>query len=237
MKTDFSLIIPTYNESQNIAALCRKLTDTLSSTRLNFEIIIVDDDSPDQTWKIAEDLAREDQRIRVIHRTAERGLATAVLAGWAKAEGEILGVIDGDLQHPPEILLSMLAKIRDDSDTDIVVASRHIKGGGVSKWSLGRRLISRSATFLSAILIPKIFKKVKDPMSGYFILHRSVIEGKGLTPIGYKILLEILARGSYRKVTEVPYTFEERKKGGSKAGIRQYFISLLHFLRLSFNIK
>lgn len=233
MKTDFSLIIPTYNESQNIAFLCRRLRDILSSGALSFEIIVVDDDSPDKTWKVAEDLAKEDPRIKLIRRTGERGLSTAVLRGWAKAEGSILGVIDGDLQHPPEILLSMLAKINADIETDIVVASRHVRGGGVSRWSFIRRFISRTATFLSGILIPKIFKTVKDPMSGYFILRRSVIQGKELRPIGYKILLEVLVKGDYRKVTEVPYTFVERKRGGSKAGIRQYFISLMHFIRLS----
>lgn len=232
MNNKFSLVIPTYNEAANIADLYRKLIAVLSTQELPFEIIIVDDNSPDETWKIVEDLAKFDNRLKVIRRLSDRGLATAVIAGWVKAEGEIIGVIDGDLQHPPEILKMMLAEILRDKDIDIIVASRHISGGGVSKWSIWRRIISRFATMLSGIFVPKVFKRVKDPMSGYFILRKKVIEGKDLTPIGYKILLEVLVKGNYKKVLEVPYIFCERAKGGSKAGLKQYLISLIHFIKL-----
>jgi dolichol-phosphate mannosyltransferase len=234
MATRFSLVIPTYNETANIAGLCRKIVEVLSSQPLAFEVIIVDDNSPDGTWKIAEDLASSDARIKVIRRLNDRGLATAVTAGWAKAEGDIIGVIDGDLQHPPDILKLMLTDIMCDNEVDIVVASRYISGGGVFKWGIWRRIISRFATFLSGFFIPKVFRRVKDPMSGYFILRKSVISGRNLTPIGYKILLEVLVKGNYRKVLEVPYVFQKREAGGSKAGIGQYFISLFHFVKLRF---
>lgn len=233
----FSLVIPTYNERANIAELCRQIIAVLSSQELLFEIIIVDDNSPDKTWETAQNLAGLEPRIKVIRRLGDRGLATAVVVGWAKAEGDIIGVIDGDLQHPPEVLKLMLADIMRDDGVDIVVASRHIRGGGVSKWSIWRRFISRFATFLSGIFLPRVFRKVKDPMSGYFILRKSVISGKKLAPIGYKILLEVLVKGDYKKVLEVPYIFREREKGGSKAGLGQYLISLVHFIKLRFYCK
>lgn len=233
MATKFSLVVPTYNEVENIEELCRQLIGVLSPLPLEFEIIIVDDDSPDGTWRIAQNLAKEEKRIKVIYRVSEKGLATAVVSGWAKAEGNILGVIDGDLQHPPEVLKAMLGKIISDSDIDIVVASRYTQGGGISNWSLWRTSVSRLATCLSGIFLPRAFKKVKDPMSGCFILKRNVIRDKILKPIGYKILLEVLVKGDYKKVAEVPYIFKERKKGGSKAGMKEYFISLLHFIKLS----
>lgn len=234
MAAKFSLVIPTYNEAANIADLCRKIITVLSSQSLAFEVIIVDDDSPDETWKIAEDLAKSESKIKVIRRLSDRGLATAVITGWAKSEGDIIGVIDGDLQHPPEILKLMLADITRDNEVDIVVASRYVSGGGVSEWNIWRRLVSCFATFLSGFFIPRVFRIVKDPMSGYFILRKSVISGRNLTPIGYKILLEVLVKGDYRKVLEVPYIFREREEGGSKADIKQYFISLIHFIKLRF---
>lgn len=232
MAFKFSLVVPTYNEVENIEELCRQLIGVLNPLQLEFEIIIVDDDSPDGTWRIAQNLAKEDPRIKVIYRVSEKGLATAVISGWAKADGEVLGVIDADLQHPPEVLRTMLSRIVSDNDIDIVVASRYIEGGGVSNWSFLRIYVSRLATFLSSIFIPRAFKKVKDPMSGCFILKRNVIKDTILNPIGYKILLEVLVKGDYKKIVEVPYIFKERKKGGSKAGIKQYIISLVHFIRL-----
>lgn len=237
MAIKFSLVVPTYNEAENIEELCRQLISVLDKLKIEFEIIIVDDDSPDGTWRIAQNLAREDKRIKVVYRVSEKGLATAVVSGWSRAEGEILGVIDADFQHPPEVLVSMLRKLMQDDNLDMVVASRYIRGGGVSTWSFWRRFISSTATLISGLFLPKLIKVVKDPMSGYFVLRKRVIDGKNLSPIGYKILLEVLVRGSYRNVLEVPYVFEERKEGGSKAGLKQYFISLVHFIRLSRELR
>lgn len=234
MKKTLSLVIPTYNEANNIVPLCMQLQEVLVKTGITFEIIIVDDNSPDGTWKIASDLARQQEAVKVIRRMDKKGLATAVLAGWAQAEGEILGVIDGDLQHPPETMAQLLKKILEDQSADIVIASRYVTGGGISKWGPCRRFISRLSTLVSHICIPQPLKTVRDPMSGYFILRKKVLEGKSLTPIGYKILLEVLAKGAYAKAVEVPYIFQERIKGSSKAGLKQYLISLFHILKLSF---
>lgn len=233
MKVEFSLVIPTFNEARNIEPLCLRLVEVLAKADVSHEIIIVDDDSPDQTWKLAQELSNKYKAIKVIRRMSERGLGSAVAAGWKKAEGDILGVIDGDLQHPPELLRSMLKIIRQDPSADIVIASRYTRGGGVSKWSLSRRAVSFTGTAISAFFLRGILKKVKDPMSGYFILRRGVIQGKTLKPMGYKILLEVLAKGKYQNAVEIPYLFHERAVGGSKAGIRQYLTSFFYILSLS----
>jgi dolichol-phosphate mannosyltransferase len=233
MPINFSLVIPTYNEEKNLEDLCCQIFSVLDRLHFNFEIIIVDDNSPDQTWRVAEDLAKQDRRIKIIRRMHDRGLASAVVLGWASCQGEILGVIDGDMQHPPAVLTGMLNKILNNLEIDIVVASRYINGGMVLNRRLWQTFKSKLAIFLGKMLVPRIFTLIKDPLSGYFILRRKVIEGKKLSPIGFKVLLEVLAKGEYKKVIELPYIFNIRKKGRSKAGLWQFFISLLHFIKIS----
>lgn len=230
--TAVSLVIPTYNEGQNIAEALRRAAAALEKSTGDFEIIVVDDDSPDGTWRIAERAAEEDRRIRVIRRTGERGLATAVVTGWKAAKGKILGVMDGDLQHPPEVLAELLTPLL-SGQADVVVASRHTEGGGVGKWNLLRRVVSRGATTLSFFFLPKLVRSVRDPMSGFFLLKREVVDSVDLRPEGYKILLEVLVRGRYGSLAEVPYRFETRKAGGSKLGLQQYKEFLVHLVRLS----
>lgn len=227
-----SLVIPTYNERENINAVIQRVYTTLTSTDNEFDVIVVDDDSPDETWRLAEDMTAEYPALKVIRRCNERGLATAVVAGWKAARGDILGVMDGDLQHQPEILKKMLEALS-TSAVDVVIASRHVGGGGVSDWNVIRRAISWGATGLATLVLPGILRHVRDPMSGYFLLRRSVLDGVVLAPRGYKILLEVLAKGKYRSVKEVPYIFEERKIGSSKLGPRQYYEYLLHLGRLA----
>lgn len=229
----FSLVIPTYNEAANIESLCRLLVEVFLKNNIDFEVIIVDDNSPDRTWEIAQAIAEKDKRISVIRRANEKGLATAVIAGWKSAKGIILGVMDGDLQQAPEAIPLLLNKLNEDPLIDIVIASRNLKGAYVLRQSVWRRFVSWSGTFISIHLLPELLAQVSDPMSGFFILRKEVISNKVLTPWGYKILLEVLAKGSYRKVAEVPYIFAERKKGASKAGIRQYLLSFIYLLRLS----
>jgi dolichol-phosphate mannosyltransferase len=207
--------------------------EVLAKTNIDFEIIIVDDNSPDGTFQIAKAMAEKESAIKAIIRREEKDLGSAVVTGWNAAKGEILGVIDGDFQHPPELIPIMLKKISEDKELDIVIASRNVKGGGVSRWSIWRRFTSCLGTSISHFFLPDILKRIEDPLSGYFILRRKVIQNKLLTPIGYKILLEVLAKGNYKKVEEIPYVFQERKRGGSKAGLRQYLASLVHVWRLS----
>lgn len=237
MNNKLSLVIPTYNEARNIKNLCFLLIEILTKEAVVFEIIIVDDNSPDGTWQIAENLSKQLQHIKVIRRMHERGLAAAVAAGWKESSGGILGVIDGDLQHPPELLPSMLKQLFNDPELDIVIASRNVKGGGIAKWSLKRRIISRLGTMISTLLLSGIIKGIKDPMSGYFILRKRVIEGKNLTPLGYKILLEVLAKCGCNKIMEIPYFFNERTVKASKAGLKQYLISLFHIIKISVQMK
>ena len=227
---DLSLVIPTFNEAGNIADLVRSLHGILTGAGVSHELIVVDDDSPDRTWEVAGNLAAELTGIRVIRRIGASGLATAVTCGWAHARGAILGVIDGDGQHPPVVVADLLDAMADR--TDVAVASRHVPGGGVSNWSALRRLLSRGAQALGLLLLPGTVGRVTDPMSGYFLVRRDVIAGTDLDPVGYKILLEVLARGDIRRVAERPYVFLERERGESKVSAGHYVGYLRHLMRL-----
>src|SRR5262245_50908812 len=135
-----SLVLPTYNETRNLPRLIPRLTSVLEGIGVPFEIIVVDDDSPDRTWALAADLARTDARLLVIRRRGQRGLATAVVAGWKAAQGEILGVMDADLQYPPEELPDLLGVILADQ-ADVAVASRYAPGARLGPWSLRRAMV------------------------------------------------------------------------------------------------
>jgi dolichol-phosphate mannosyltransferase len=170
--------------------------------------------------------------LKLLVRKNEHDLSTAVIAGWRIASGEILGCMDADLQHPPELLPMLYGRMR-KTNAGMVVGSRHVTGGGVSDWSPVRRLISWVATLMATTILPGTLGKVLDPMSGYFLVRRSVLEHAALNPVGYKILLEVLAKGDYEKIEEVPYVFEERVKGGSKLGPSTVLKYLLHLMRIS----
>lgn len=228
----FSLVIPTYNEKENLPYLIARLTKTLELVGYKFEIIIVDDDSPDETWKLATEMALKEPRLRVIRRQGKRGLATAVVTGWKKARGQILGVMDGDLQHSPEVLPDLLKAIV-EMPGDIAVASRYAPGAKVEQWGFLRKIASRGAGLLARLALPGTLSKLWDPTSGYFVIRRSVIENIDLCPRGFKILIEVLARGRYKKVVEVPYLFGARNEGKSKLRTRQYIEFLSHLARLA----
>ncbi|MBW4670270.1 MAG: glycosyltransferase [Cyanomargarita calcarea GSE-NOS-MK-12-04C] len=226
-----SLVIPTYNEKLNIHKIVRLLTNLLEpAIPGEYELIVVDDNSPDETWKVAQEITAEYPQLKVIRRQNERGLSSAVVRGWQASTGEILGVIDADLQHPPEVLLQLFNAVR--QGTDLAVASRHITGGGVSNWSLPRRILSRGAQTLGLIILPQVIGRVTDPMSGYFLVRRSAIAAKTLHPLGYKILIEVLGRGDIQKIAEVGYVFQEREDGESKVTHKQYVEYLQHLIRL-----
>ncbi len=232
-----SLVLPTYNEGKNIPAIVQQLTNLLDrAIPGEYELIVVDDNSPDKTWEIAQSIMAEYPQLRVMRRQAERGLSTAVIRGWQVANGEIFGVIDADLQHPPEVLLQMLAIIKEQADVDLVVASRHVEGGGVSDWSLIRRFLSRGAQTLGLIILPGVVGRVSDPMSGYFMVRRQALVDKTMNPLGYKILIETLGRGDIGKVAEVGYVFQERLEGESKVTWRQYVDYLRHLVRLRLDL-
>ena len=230
-KVELSLILPTYNEGKNIAPIIEQLVPVLDSVaHLQYEIIVVDDDSPDRTWEKALELTDRFPQVRVVRRQGERGLSTAVIRGWQVARGRILGVMDADLQHPPEIAANVAREMM--RGADLGIASRHVEGGGVSDWSLGRRIISRGAQMIGFLLLPEVIGRISDPMSGFFMIRRSALQGRTLSPLGYKILIEVLGRGQVGWISEVPYTFRERVEGSSKLTNRIYLEYFQHLLRL-----
>ncbi|HEY9604523.1 MAG TPA: glycosyltransferase [Allocoleopsis sp.] len=230
-----SLVIPTYKEAQNIEKIVSLLSQQLDQAMPGaYELIVVDDDSPDRTWEIAQQLTSMYPQLRVMRRTEERGLSTAVIRGWQVARGEVLGVIDADLQHPPELLLKLWREIKRGGD--LAVASRHVEGGGVSDWSAVRRFLSRGAQTLGLIILPEVIGRVSDPMSGYFMIRRHCIAGRTMSPLGYKILIEVLARGQVPWIGEVGYVFQERQEGESKVSTKQYVDYLRHLLRLRLSL-
>lgn len=231
----FSLIIPTYNEGSNVGEMIQILSEILDSAiPEEYELIVVDDNSPDRTWKIAQELTSQYPQLRVMRREREKGLSTAVIRGWQVARGEILGVIDADLQHPPEILLQIWSEMV--KGADLGIASRHVEGGGVSEWSFARRFLSRGAQMLGLVILPEVMSRLSDPMSGYFMVRRSAIVGKPLSPVGYKILIEVTARGAIRWIAEVGYVFRERQVGESKVTWKQYVEYIQHLLRLRLDL-
>ena len=228
-----SLVVPTYKERQNIEKLIERTGAGLDAANEPYELIIVDDNSPDGTAEEVRRLQATRPWLQLIVRINEKDLSTAVMAGWKAARGDLLGCMDGDLQHPPEHVAKLVERIR-GTDAEIAVASRYTEHGSVSDWKFRRRIISWTATLLAAVLLPGKIRRVKDPMSGFFVLRHTVLDGVTLKPLGYKILLEVLARGRWQQVAEVPYTFEERVHGGSKMGAKQVWQYLLHLLRIRF---
>ena len=232
----FSLVIPTYQERDNIARAIEVSSSLLDKYLAgDYEIIVVDDDSPDRTWKVAQSLTNQYPQLRVMRRERERGLSSAVIRGWQVSKGRVLGVIDGDLQHPPEVLIELLSFIKQGAD--LAVASRHVEGGGVSSWSFIRRFLSRGAQIIGLILLPHVLGRVSDPMSGYFLVRRSSIAEQNLNPVGYKILLEVLARGKINCIAEAGYVFCEREQGESKVTWKQYVEYIHHLVRLRLSTK
>ncbi len=223
-----SIIIPTYMEAETLSKLVERVEKTLVET--DFEIIIVDDNSPDGTADIAEGLGMKFGNIRVIRRPGKLGLGSAVMDGLKLARSQLIAVMDADLQHPPEVLKHMLEEL--GKGCDVVIASRYVKGGGAQGLSVWRRFISKGATVLAHVSLPKT-SRVSDPLSGYFALNKKVIHGIKLNPIGYKILLEILVKGKYGRVCEIPYNLQHRAGGRSKLGLREILLYLKHLYSLT----
>ncbi len=221
-----SIIVPTYNERENLPILVERIARSLSG--LEYELIIVDDNSPDGTGRLAEELAQRFP-LRVVHREGKKGLASAVAEGLKHASGDILGVMDADLQHPPEVVPQLIRALE---KADVAIASRYVRGGGTEGWTISREIISRVAKFIPRIPFAQV-RGIKDPLSGFFALRKGVVEGVKLDPIGFKILLEILVRGKYEHVTEVPFVFRGRERGKSTFTLKEQVNYLRHVWRLA----
>jgi len=230
---ELTLVIPTFNERDNVPHLLAQLEDALQGLR--WEALFVDD-STDDTPTVLADIACRDRRVRVLQRAENRGgLAGAVVEGLALARGTYVCVLDADLQHPPERIPDMLRAAR-ASRADVVVASRYVPGGASSGLDGPmRQFYSRGLKMLSQVVFPRRLAPVSDPLGGFFLLRRSVVQGADLRPIGYKILLEILVRCSWDRATEVPYRFQPRQFGASKADLRQGLRFLKHLLTLAWD--
>ena len=209
-----SMVVPTYNERERLEHFVRTLVGVLRDARIDGEIIIVDDNSPDGTGVVADGLAR-DLPVRVVHRSGKLGLGSAVMAGFAVARGDVLGVMDADVSHPPERVPVLVAALH-ETGADVVIGSRYIPGGGTKNWPLTRAIMSRTACLVARLVTP-----VHDAASGFFVLRRPVVEGVEIKAAGFKICLELLVRGAVRSVVEVPYVFSDRAAGESKMNHRE----------------
>jgi len=215
-KTQVSIIIPTYNESQNILKILRTISKHIPKN-ISTEAIVVDDNSPDGTGKIVEEYLKDfkkvaDYTINIIHRKAKDGLSSAILNGIQNAKGETIVVMDSDFSHPPQIIPKMIEAFK-QYQCDLVVASRYITEGKIEGWTVKRKLMSKIA-----IMIAKkgLGVKIKDPMSGFFAFKKNIIKELNFDALGYKFLLEILVKTKGISIKEIPYTFENRKFGSSK---------------------
>ena len=214
---NLALTIPALHEAANMRPLLDRIRASLDPLGINYEIIVVDDDSRDGTDTIVEDIAKTDSRVRILTRVGRRGLAGAVLHGWQNSDADVLGVMDADLQHPPELLPRLWQALNDGAD--LVLGSRYAPQGTLHDWNRFRHLISQ-VSILVTLPLQRPGIRVKDPMSGFFFVRRKAIEGLSLQTGGFKILLEILVRGNLHKVTEIPFDFGNRLAGDSKANIK-----------------
>lgn len=219
-----SLVVPTLNEATAIEGFLEAVLPVLA--RLGAELIIVDDRSADGTAALA---ARRLEPSGVAHRVIVRegppSLGLSVIEGWRAARAPVLGVMDADLSHPPELLPGLLEQV--EGGAEVAFATRYMPGGGTEGWPLPRRTASRVASGLARTLV-----RARDPLSGFFLLRREVIEGVALSPRGWKIGLEVLCRGRWERLAEVPYVFRDRFQGKSKFTRRVVLDYLIHLARL-----
>lgn len=230
-----SVIVPTRNEAGNVRELTQRLAQSMAVTDSTWELLFVDDSDDDTPDRIAA-LCREFRFVRLVHRVpGERqgGLSGAVVLGFSAAEGRVMVVMDGDLQHPPEIVPSLAAPVLSGA-CSIAVGSRYVEDTDLTGLAGPyRRMVSQVSRMGVRSVFPRI-REVRDPLSGLFAVDRSVITDASLAPEGFKILLEVLIRGHWDTVREVSYTFAARESGGSKAGWREGTQFLRHVLRLRF---
>jgi dolichol-phosphate mannosyltransferase len=215
-------VVPTRNEEHNVAEVVRRLGAALYGVPT--EIVFVDDSDDDTPAVVRAVAAATDQpQVRLVHRRGEEragGLGSAVVTGLRHASADWVCVLDGDLQHPPELVPDLLAEAA-RSGADLVIASRYAAGGRADGLATGRAAVSRAATTLATVRFPRCLRDVSDPMSGFFLVRRSALDLDALRPDGFKILLEILVSAPWLSRAEVSFTFEDRHAGASKAGWRE----------------
>ena len=230
-RPDLSIVVPTYNERDRLTELVRALFEATGRAGIDLELVIVDDNSPDGTGALADELARV-HRIHVVHRAGKLGLGTAVVAGFGVATSDTLGVMDADFSHPPSLVPKMLAAFR-ATNADVLVASRYVPGGSTPDWPFKRRLLSRIGCLLARGLSP-----IRDAASGFFLIRGAIARGVAIKAGGFKICLELIVRGAPGTLVEIPYRFDDRELGESKMSMREaagYLVQLrdLYWVRLT----
>jgi dolichol-phosphate mannosyltransferase len=225
------MVMPTYNECDRLAELTGALFAAAAEAGVDLELVIVDDNSPDGTGQIADDLAKT-RRMQVVHRSGKLGLGTAVVAGFSVALADTVGVMDADFSHPPALVPKMM-KVFHATDADVLVASRYIPGGSTPNWPFKRKLLSRVGCLLARGLSP-----IHDAASGFFLIRRDIAQGVVIQAGGFKICIELIVRGRPGRLVEIPYQFDDRELGESKMSFREasgYLVQLkdlyLHRLR------
>ncbi|MFX0201266.1 MAG: glycosyltransferase [Candidatus Hodarchaeota archaeon] len=219
-----SIILPTYNEAENIKLIIPKLSRLLNQGKIGGEIIVVDDDSPDGTPNMIKKLKRK-YPVRILVRKNERGLATAVIKGFQVARGNIIVVMDADLSHPIEKIPDMIEPIL-EGKCDATVGSRYVAGGGSEKWPLIRKVISKGSGLLA-----RGVTKLSDPTSGFMAVRKNILQNVKLDPIGWKIVLETIVKTNCHFL-EVPIIFADRQKGKSKLNLKAQIDYMRHLWRL-----
>ncbi|MBI4307617.1 MAG: polyprenol monophosphomannose synthase [Chloroflexi bacterium] len=223
-----SIVVPTYNERENIPLLCTGIREALAGS-WDYEVLVVDDNSPDGTAEAVRAAAAQDSRVRLLERPGKMGLGSAIVEGFRAASGDYWVMMDADLSHRPEDLPTLLNAL---PDADIVVGSRYVPGGGVRNWPVSRLLVSKAASAVGRLLVGL---KVRDITSGFAAFRKESLAPllPTLNPKGFKLLLEVLAKAEGARVKEVPIIFVDRRYGRSKFGTRE----VLTFLRLCMELR
>lgn len=224
-KLEVSIVIPTYNEREGIEDQISYIFEHLNKAGIKGEVVIVDDNSPDHTWKFCEQL-KSKYNLVVIRRPCKLGLASAVIDGFKASSGDIKGVMDADGSHDASIIPDMVRAVQ-AGECDLAIGSRYIPGGGTKDWPRTRIFISKFA-----IMLGRPLTSVRDITSGFCLFKKEVIEGVKLDPIGWKIVLEIIIKGKHKKWKEFPYIFRDREKGKSKIGKGAVIDYIKHLIKL-----
>lgn len=225
---DLSIIIPSYNERGNVQNIVDRIEQSMAETQIAYDIWFVDD-STDDTVVILEQLSNRNRRVHVHHRDGKSGLASAVVAGFERSQGRFLVVMDADLQHPPELLPEIYERLL--SGVDVVIPSRFVSGGSDGGLGPIRKVVSWTARVIGQAALQRL-RKISDCTSGFFGLRRQVLDSVQLDPIGWKILIEVLVKGRYKSVHEMPYRFSARGAGESKMSLKEQWNYFRHIFRL-----
>ena len=224
---DLSIVIPSFNEGTNVETLSHKIMLAFAELNITYEILFIDD-SRDETPLLLGKLAKEFPQVTYVHRENNRGLGTAVVEGFLRSRADCIIVMDSDLQHPPELLPEIFKQLQ---NYEVVIPSRFISGGDAGGLNIFRKFVSWGARVLGQLLVKRL-RHVSDCTGGYFGLRRSVIQNVSLDPIGWKILIEVLVKGNYTSICELPYAFHVRDVGDSKMSIKEQWNYLRHIARL-----